>query len=200
MEKSIVVYLPDGFADWEGAFLLPELRQAKKKVLIAAASGENVRSIGGLNVIPERALAEIEPGSIEALLLVGSDGWMDPTQNQKALELAKDLLDKNVLVAAICGATVAFAREGLLDNRPHTSNDLNMLKKIVPAYRGEIFYSKKLAVTDRNLITASGVGVLEFTREIMVALNVFNAKYREHWYELYKNAVVPPAEFWEAQS
>lgn len=196
MEKSIVCYLPEGFADWEGAFLLPELRQAHKKVIIASATGESVRSIGGLSVVPERSIHEIEPGSIQALILIGSDSWPDPNQNQKVLELASTLISQNVLVAGICAATVALARLGLLDNRPHTSNDLDMLKQLVPTYKGEKFYAKKLAVTDGNLITASGVGALEFTKEIMTYLQMFTADYRQQWFELYKNAVVPPPEFW----
>lgn len=195
-KKSVVVYLPEGFADWEGAFLLPELRQANKKIIIASATGESVRSVGGLSVVPERSISEIEPGSIEALILIGSDSWPDPNQNQKVLELAGRLINENALVAGICAATVALARIGLLDNRPHTSNDLEMLKQIVPTYEGEKLYSKKLAITDGNLITASGVGALEFTKEVMTYLQVFTPDYRKHWFELFKNAVTPPPEFW----
>ncbi|WP_413942779.1 type 1 glutamine amidotransferase family protein [Bdellovibrio sp. HCB-162] len=196
MEKSLVVYLPEGFADWEGAFLLPELRQAKKKIIIASSTGESISSIGGMTVVPERALSGVAPDTIEGLILIGSDSWMDANQNQNAIELADALLSKGVLVAAICGATVALARAGLLNNRRHTSNDLGMLKQIVPSYGGEKFYLKSLAVTDKNLITATGVAPIEFTREIMAYLNMYTPEYRKHWFELYKNAVMPPLEFW----
>nr|WP_295904527.1 type 1 glutamine amidotransferase family protein [uncultured Bdellovibrio sp.] len=196
MEKSLVVYLPEGFADWEGAFLLPELRQAKKKFIITSSTGESVLSIGGMTVVPERALSEVAPDAIEGLVLIGSDSWMDANQNQNAIELAGALLSKGVLVAAICGATAALARAGLLNSRPHTSNDLDMLKQIVPSYAGEKFYVKNLAVTDKNLITAAGVGPIEFTREVMAYLNMYTPEYRKHWFELYKNAVMPPLEFW----
>jgi putative intracellular protease/amidase len=196
MEKSLVVYLPEGFADWEGAFLFPELRQAKRPFIFASSTGESVTSIGGMTVVPERAIVEIEPHSIAGLILIGSDGWMDPAQNEKVLDLAMALNKQNNLVAAICGATVALARRGLLDDRTHTSNDLEMLKKLVPTYKGEKYYSKKLAVTDANLITAPGIAPLEFTREIMNHLKLFSPDYRKHWFELYKNAVMPPPEFW----
>jgi putative intracellular protease/amidase len=36
-------------------------------------------------------------------------------------EVASRFLDTGVPVAAICGATEALARAGLLDRRPHTS-------------------------------------------------------------------------------
>lgn len=196
MDKSLVIYLPEGFADWEGAFLLPELRQANKKVIITSATGESVLSIGGMAVVPERALSEVSPDSIEGLILIGSDGWMDVNQNQKAIELAGTLLSQGVLVGAICGATVALARAGLLNNRAHTSNDLDMLKKLVPSYTGEKFYTKKLAVADNNLITAAGIAPLEFTREIMGRLQIFTAEHRKQWFDLYKNGVMPPLEFW----
>lgn len=199
MSKNIVVYLPEGFADWEGAYILPELRQAKKSVIIASATGESVKSIGGMNVVVDRAISEVEPHSIEALILIGSDTWPDPDQNQKALELAQSLFKSGVLVAAICAATVALARIGLLNERAHTSNNLDFLKKIVPNYKNESKYSTALAVRDGNLITASGIGPLEFTKELMAALNLFSEGYRKHWFALYKDAVTPPDEFWAEQ-
>lgn len=199
MEKSIVVYLPEGFADWEGAFILPELQQAKRKVIFASATGESVKSIGGMTAVPERSIVEIEPHSIEGLILIGSDSWADPTQNQKVLELAVELNKEQKLVAGICAATMALARVGLLNDRPHTSNDLGVLKKMVPTYKGENFYSKKLAVTDGNLITAAGIAPLEFARELMNHLQLFSTDYRKHWFALYKEATPPPPEFWEEQ-
>ncbi|WII72142.1 DJ-1/PfpI family protein [Bdellovibrio sp. 22V] len=196
MSKKLVIYLPEGFADWEGSFLMPELVQNKKSFVTVSETGNDVLSIGRLKVKPEAALSSISIDEIEGLVLIGSDTWSDSSQNQKVLKLAGDLLKKGTLVAAICGATVAMAREGLLNERNHTSNFLPLLKQLVPAYRGEKNYKNDLAVTDGNLITASGVGALEFTMHLMRALNIYTEEKRQQWFALYKNGVHPPMEFW----
>lgn len=196
MSKKLVIYLPEGFADWEGAFLLPELVQNQKPFVTVSDTGNEVLSIGRLKVKPDAALADIPLEDIGGLVLIGSDGWTDPSQNQKVLALAAQLLQRGDLVAAICGATVALARVGLLESKKHTSNDLNFLKQIVPTYQGEKNYVHAMAVRDENLITASGVGPLEFTLELMRALSIYSEERRQQWFALYKLGTMPPADFW----
>jgi len=194
--KKILIYLPEGFADWEGAYLMSELAEAKRDFLTVSEGGKSVQSIGRLKVQPEAELESFSAEQIDMLVLIGSDTWQNANLNQKAIDLAGRLIKQGTFVAAICGATTALARAGFLDHRNHTSNDLGMLKKIVPSYQGEKKYIQKLAVTEENLITASGIGPLEFTVEILKALNVYPEKKREQWYAMYKNGVFPPIEFW----
>lgn len=196
MSKKLVIYLPEEFADWEGAFLFPELVQNKIDFVTVSESGKQVKTIGRMKVTPDAALADISPSDMSGLVLIGSDSWPDPTQNEKVLALAGQLLNQGTLVAAICGATVALARNGHLENRKHTSNDLGMLKTIVPTYKGEKNYVQKLAVKDGNLITAAGVGALEFTLELMRTLDIYTEEKRQQWFALFKNGTPPPMAFW----
>ncbi len=196
MSSKLVVYLPEDFADWEGAFLFPELVRNKVNFLTVSESGKQVNTIGRMKVIPDAALADISREDMSGLILIGSDTWSDPLQNQKVLALATELLGQGVLVAAICGATVALARTGGLDSRKHTSNDLGMLKAMAPSYQGEKNYVQKLAVRDRNLVTAAGVGPIEFTLEIMRMLEIYSEEKRQQWFALYKSGTVPPIDFW----
>ena len=89
-------------------------------------------------------------------------------------------------VAAICGATVGVAKAGLLQGRAHTSNGLEYLRAQVPDYISENDYVDQLAVRDRGLITASGLGAVEFAREIFAELGVFPEGELELWYRLFK--------------
>jgi putative intracellular protease/amidase len=198
MTKSIVVYLPDGFNDWEGAFLLPLLRQVQRAMIIVSETGSPVSSIGGLKTQVNAELGAISLNDIEALVLIGSDSWLLADHNKKAISVALDLFNRGSLVCAICAATVALARTGLLETRKHTSNDLDLLKSLVPSYQGKENYVDMLAVTDGNLITASGMGALEFTLEIMRSLNIYPEEKRRQWYSLYKEGIKPPAEFWSS--
>lgn len=196
MEKSVVYYLPEGFADWEGAFLLPELRDNKIPVIITSDNGEAVYSIGGLKTQVERAITSITPEETKALILIGSDSWPDANKNKSVLNLAVDFHKLGILVAGICGATAALARTGIYSDKKHTSNDLGWLKHVVPNYKDEKNYVEKLVVTDGNLITAAGIGPVDFTFEVMTFLNIYSDKKRKQWYEMFKHGVKPPMDFW----
>jgi putative intracellular protease/amidase len=81
-------------------------------------------------------------------------------------------------------------RAGLHRGRKHTSNGLDYLKQEVTDYTGEADYVDSLAVRDRGLITASGLGALEFAREIFAELGVFSPEEREEWYRMFKDGRV----------
>jgi putative intracellular protease/amidase len=89
-------------------------------------------------------------------------------------------------VAGICGATIALADNGLLDNKRHTSNDIEVLKIFCKKYKGENLYENKFAVVDGNLITATGLAPLEFTFEVIKKINVMETNTLNAWYNLYK--------------
>jgi hypothetical protein len=72
----------------------------------------------------------------------------------------------------------------MLDDFHHTSNSRDYL--VASGYRGEQFYCDVPAVTDENLITASGVAPLEFAREIFRALDLYEPKALDAWYSLFK--------------
>ena len=57
---------------------------------------------------------------------------------------------------------------------------------VCPDYQGEAYYKNEPAVTDGNLITATGVAPLEFTVAVLKALAVFSPETLEAWYPLYK--------------
>jgi len=90
--------------------------------------------------------------------------------------MARTFLAADIPVAAICGATIALAQAGCLDHQLHTSNDLGYLQATCPAYAGEAHFKGDPAVTDGNLITASGVAPLEFAYHLLRKLNVFRTE------------------------
>jgi putative intracellular protease/amidase len=186
--KSVVHLLVfDGYADWEPAFAIAELRRSGKQAVVTVGyTGEPVVSMGGLCVLPDYDLAELDPEMVRLLILPGGDRWEQDPLDPALEALLRRLLGHAVPVAAICGATMALARAGLLDGRRHTSNGLQYLTERVPEYGGTPDYVDQLAVRDRGLITASGLGALEFAREIFIELGVFSAEDREQWYRLFK--------------
>ena len=54
-----------------------------------------------------------------------------------------------------------------------------------PNYRGERFYVNEPAVTDGNLITASGLAPVEFAYQVFRTLEVMNPATLEAWHGLF---------------
>jgi putative intracellular protease/amidase len=191
MEKAYVL-LFHGYADWELGYVLAEIRRLGNIEVVAVGfSDAPVLSMGGLKVMPEIILSQVEPEDVRIFLLPGGDMW-EKEYPEKEIENLLHLLDKNgTPMAAICGATTVLAKAGLLNDRRHTSNSLQYLKDNAPGYAGERNYVDKLAVTDKNITTASGLGSVEFTMNILAHLNVSTPRIRGIWYEAFKYGRYP---------
>jgi len=193
MGKDVYVVVFDGFADWEPAHALAELRRmAKREIVTVGFEARPVISMGGLRVLPDRALAEVVPEALGLLILPGGDVWAAGNHPQAQLgELLHRLNAGGIPIAAICGATIALARAGLLNDRRHTSTAPEDLHGAGPEYRGAVHYLPALAVTDRDVITASGFGSVEFAREVFSALHVFSDSDEALWFDTYKHGRLP---------
>ncbi len=191
--RKVYLYLFDTMSDWEVGYLTAEIntgRYFKKGIdpikLITVGIDKNpITTMGGLKVIPDISLNECIVESKDMLILPGGESW-DSIIHQPILEKAIEILDGGSFVAAICGATLGLAKKGVLDKRGHTSNDLGFLKMMIPNYLGENYYKAQGAVRDNNLITASGISPLEFTFEVLKALEVCHETTLNAWLNLYK--------------
>lgn len=186
-------YVFDTMSDWETSYLSAELntgRYFKKgltplEVITVGLDNNPVTTMGGLKILPDISIEECTLESTDVVLLPGGNTWTEEIHEPILHKVSQSLIEGTV-VAAICGATVGLARMGLLDSRKHTSNDLDYLKAICPNYRGGHLYEMKPAVTDGNLITASGVAPLEFTMHVLKALDVFPLEALDAWFNLYQ--------------
>ncbi len=89
-------------------------------------------------------------------------------------------------VAAICGATAGLAREGLLDDRDHTSAVSFYLA--ATGYGGGERYVDADAVTDGNLVTAGPTEPVAFAREVFRLLGVYEGEVLDAWYRLFHDS------------
>ncbi len=188
-KQQVLIFLFDGFSDWEIAFLTPEINKSEHfELLTCSTDGKAVTSMGGLQVMPTTALNKVNPNAISLLILPGGTAW-EKGENRAIDQFTMEVVNNGIAVAAICAATTRLGQLGLLNNRQHTSNDLNYLKAIVPTYNGEANYQTALAVSDKNIITACGIAPIEFAREVFKTLNLYNDKQLEQWFQLFKNGI-----------
>lgn len=191
MEKQTVhLFVFSTLSDWEPVFAIAAINNpafqvypGRYRVKTVGVSTEPVTTIGGVTILPDMTLDKLEPAQSAMLILPGGAGW-EKGEHAEALEKAKQFLAAGVPVAAICGATAGLALVGILDDKQHTSNWPGELKAV--NYQGEAFYQHQPAVTDGNVITASGTAPLEFAYQILKKLEVYHAQTLEAWYGLYK--------------
>jgi len=151
-------------------------------------------SMGGLRVIPDLALGDVRPSDVELLIVPGGDVWEGDAYPQSALEsLVAALLAAETPVAAICAGTLALGRARALDDRRHTSNMRSYLPTCAAQYAGAAFYVEAPVVTDRHVITASGLADVDFARAIFAELGIFSEADEALWFDMFKHGKLPDA-------
>jgi len=191
-DKAIYLLVVDGYADWEPAHAVAELRrQGQYRIETVGVSEAPVQSMGGITVLPSKQISEVNPADVAAFILPGGDRWETAPIEPELEQLLRRLDSGGVPIAAICGATVAVTRLGLLRGRRHTSNGLEYIRAQVPEYADAGAYVDAPAVRDRKLITASGLGDVEFARELFEELEVMSAGDRSMWAQIFRSAKLP---------
>ncbi|MCA0984390.1 glutamine amidotransferase [Halobacillus yeomjeoni] len=189
--KQVLVFVTDGFADWEAGYVTAEINKhgTGYQVKAVAIDDQPKISMGGLTVLPDFSMEDVSLKEIAMLIIPGGTGWREE-KNQKAVELVGACMERDIPVAAICDATTFLGKHGFLDDHEHTGNSLPYLKESAPEYRGDENYINAQSVSDGFLITANGSGALEFSRDILEDLHVLEGEGLKEWYGLFKEGFV----------
>lgn len=193
MRDTVYFLVFEGFADWQAALALCEIRRPGDwQVQTVGFSSAAVHSMGGLAVQPELSLDQLDPARAALLIVPGGHLWLR-AEGAPAVAAIRELYAAGAPVAGIDSGVLALARAGLLDRRRHTGNWSGQIASQVPSYAGaEQYDSEVLAVSDGGVITASHLGSVEFAREVIRTLDLYSPADREHWYRLFKHAQLPP--------
>ena len=189
-QLDALLFVFDGLSDWETGHAIAAINNprfqrlpGRYRVRTVALHSDVVQTMGGIRIVPDLTLAQASPVESAMLILPGGDAW-ESGGNQEAIEAAQSFLNAGVPVAAICAATAALARGGLLDKRRHTSNAREYLA--ATGYRGQSFYEEAPAVSDDNIITASGTAPVDFAQHIFRRLDLYPPAVLDAWHGLFK--------------
>jgi putative intracellular protease/amidase len=191
MKQTVHLGVYDSMTDWEFGYVAahihsPEFqkRPGSFEIKTVGKTQNVVTTKGGLRVLPDLCLEQLIPEESALLILPGSDtaatGGIDHFAQKASV-----FLEAGVPVAAICGATVALARCGLLDDVAHTSNAQGFLE--MTGYKGAAYYQQVPAVSAGQLITASGVAPIEFAVEIFRMLDLYTESTLASWVTLFRH-------------
>jgi putative intracellular protease/amidase len=151
-------------------------------LVTVAESRDPVASMGGIRMVPDALLDELDPAESDLLVMSGAEMW-DAGGGGPFAAAAERFLEAGVPVAAICGATAGLARAGLLDTRDHTSASAEYLA--MTGYAGGERYRDERAVVDGDLITAGPQSPVQFARAALERLGLADERTLEAYEALF---------------
>lgn len=175
---TIVTVLTPGFADWETALLNAACSSFYGiTTRYATPGGAPVTSAGGMKVTPDMAVEDVDPATLDALVICGGMTWAEAdAPDLSGLVIATR--DAGKTVAGICDGTLVLAKSGVLDAIEHTSNSAENLSQT--GYGGATHYrDQPQAVVAGKIVTAPGISPVSFMGGVMqsLGLNDDNLKY-----------------------
>ena len=192
--KEVLFVLIQEYADWEFALLAPGLRRGfgvwepRYEVRTVAADEGPVRSIGGVRCLPDYTFETI-PDDYAALVLVGGMNWWGE-EARRVVPLVEQAQARQIVVGAICDASAFLGAHGFLNDVDHTSNGLTYLQsRAGSAYSGAARYRNEPSVRDGNLVTANGVGFVDFTCNMLSALKAARQQEIEAMRETFRSGM-----------
>jgi putative intracellular protease/amidase len=171
MTKTIGFVFIEGYADWEFGFLSGSaVEWFDARPVALTPGGAPVVSIGGFQLTGRRGLTPEESRDLDAVAVIGSDGWAAEGRSDVA-PLLVSVADRGGVVGGICAGTLALARAGLFRDRAHTSNGRDWILGHVPDYAGaERYRDVPHAVADGRLVSAPGSAPGTFAIAFLEAL------------------------------
>jgi len=169
--RTIGFVFIEGYADWEYGLLAASSVEwfGARAVPLSPGAGA-VRSMAGFPLTTARGIAPAENGDLDAVALIGSDGWAEPGAPDLA-PLVRSVRDRGGVIGAICGATLSFARAGFFEGIRHTSNGRDWIGHQLPDYPGAALYQDvPHAVSDQRIISAPGSAPGTFAHAFLSAL------------------------------
>lgn len=165
----LMVIAPQNFRDEEYQVPRERLEKCGAKITVAASSlTESVGMKRELRVTADILLKDVKTDDYDAIIFVGGIGAAEYFDNLEAYRLAREAVDKNKILAAICLAPAILARSGVLKGKQATVYET---EKETLTKRGAL-YQEGPVVKDGRIITADGPeATYKFTERIKQALS-----------------------------
>lgn len=164
-----IVFLADGFEEVEALTVVDYLRRVDIDVTMTSITDDlEVKGAHDIVVKSDKSIDKLENiESYDAVIIPGGlPGATNLRDDEKVIEIVKDINDKGKLVAAICAGPIVLDKAGVLKNKNVTS---------YPGFEDQLKdtkYLKQSVVKDINIITSRGPSLavdfaIEIVRELL---------------------------------
>ncbi|MCX6669535.1 MAG: DJ-1/PfpI family protein [Methanothrix sp.] len=160
----VLVPLAEGFEEIEAVNVIDILRRADVQVVTAGLKGGLVEGSHKIKVLPDTSLDKIDFRDFDGLILPGgSPGFVNLGNDERILNMVREMDRAGKYVAAICAAPSVLIKAGVLQGRKAT---------VSPSGKAQVEACAKFCedrvVVDGNLITSRSPGTaLEFALKLV---------------------------------
>lgn len=163
--KNVHLLVYETFAEFEVAVLVTALRGTPHRLTTVGLGPDPVTTTGGLRVLPDLAIDDLDPAQVDALVVPGGDA-SHALGHPGLRALVRDLDRRGQLLAAICGGPAVLGDAGVLDGRRYTAA-LGPEDAAFVGVDGVGAREDELVVTDDHILTAVGSAYLSFAEEVL---------------------------------
>lgn len=190
IKNEILLLLTPRWCDWEASYAIAVANAFSDYVVKTIATDTLPKvSMGGIRAEIDYTIYNY--GNFDRLAMIIVPGGLSWEENNYEVlaGFIKKAADRNVPVAAICGATLFLCRHGFLNHIRHTGDSPELFRS-VPEYTGEALYVAAQVVVSGGFITANETAAVEFAYEIFKMLRVDNDEELEEWYDNFRNGAI----------
>ncbi|HPT18911.1 MAG TPA: DJ-1/PfpI family protein [Methanothrix sp.] len=165
--SRVLVPLAEGFEEIEAVNVIDILRRAGIEVVTVGLKEGMVTGSHKIAVQPDTALSKIDFRGFDGLVLPGgAPGFVNLGNDERILNMAREMDRAGKVVAAICAAPSVLIKAGVLQGRRATVSPSGKTQVEACAH-----FSEERVVVDGNLVTSRAPGTaLEFALKLVEVL------------------------------
>jgi len=162
---KVAFLVEDGYEDMECWYPKIRLEEERAETLVASREKGVIESKHGYPIKAEFTPADLDPGSLDAVIIPGGTGSPDKLRRSKAVvDFVREMDNEGKLVAMICHAGWVPISAGILEGKAATSYEA-IKDDLINA---GVDYKDESVVLDGNLISSRHPGDLpNFLRTII---------------------------------
>jgi protease I len=150
--RRVAVLAEEAYQELEFWYPVMRLREEGAEAVVAAPrAGYAYESFLGYPLLAEKAIEELDPATLDAVVIPGGEAGTRLQDNPAAVDLVKQLSERGAIIAAISSGSAVLARAGALSGRRATGDD-----KLAAQLReaGAAYAEGQDVVVDGPVITA----------------------------------------------
>lgn len=188
MKQTILLLLTDRWCDWEASYAIAVTNSfSDYQVKTIAEDLAPKRSMGGLSTAVDFTLESAPLEDCPLVIVPGGLAWEGDFPAIAAF--LRQVQEKKIPIAAICGATLFLCRNGFLDSIAHTGDNRELFAEQA-GYQGHAHYREAQLVFDGGIITANETAAVEFAYEIFKLLQIDTDEEMAIWFENFQKGAV----------
>ena len=140
-------------------YFIPKQALESYGIKITTVSSKKGQALGvfGGTIDIDLKLDDLKVSDFDGIIFIGGAGASEYIENEKAHQIAKETIEGNKVLGAICIAPAILARAGLLNEKKATVWSSNLDKSAVKILKEEgADYQTDSIVVDGKIITANG--------------------------------------------